>query len=223
MYTLEAGVIRSHAVELQARNGLHALFGHILLGEDNGQFLGTVVTVVEEDYNITFLDGTVEATVHNRLDEFIRNAFVVGLLHSLDHIRSNLAFTVYQQIVGNLHTLPTFVTVHGIETSHDGSNLAGRLLAMGSQLLNEAFTALRVGITTVHKTVDEGILDTVFLGNIAEFEQMVKELCTPPLLVSPIKWIFLPFSFAYEKAETISLFFRMLPSAQARLIFTKSW
>ena len=50
-----------------------------------------------------------------------------------------------------------------------------------------------------------------------------KELCTPPLLVSPIKWIFLPFSFAYEKAETISLFFRMLPSAQARLIFTKSW
>ena len=39
MYTLEAGVIRSHAVELQARNSLHALFGHILLGEDNGQFL----------------------------------------------------------------------------------------------------------------------------------------------------------------------------------------
>ena len=174
MYTLEAGVIRSHAVELQARNGLHALFGHILLGEDNGQFLGTVVTVVEEDYNITFLDGTVEATVHNRLDEFIRNAFVVGLLHSLDHIRSDLPFTVYQQIVGNLHTFPTFVTVHGIETSHDGSNLAGRLLTMGSQLLNEAFTALRVGITTVHKAVDEGILDTVFLGNIAEFEQMVK-------------------------------------------------
>lgn len=96
MYTLEAGVIRSHAVELQARNGLHALFGHILLGEDNGQFLGTVVAVVEEDYNITFLDGTVEATVHNRLDEFIRNAFVVGLLHSLDHIRSDLSFTVYQ-------------------------------------------------------------------------------------------------------------------------------
>jgi hypothetical protein len=75
---------------------LHALFGHILLGEDNGQFLGTVVTVVEEDYNITFLDGTVEATVHNRLDEFIRNAFVVGLLHSLGHIRSDLSFTVYQ-------------------------------------------------------------------------------------------------------------------------------
>ena len=72
---------------------------------------------------------------------------------------------------------------------------------MSSQLLNETFTTLRVGITTVHKTVDEGILDTVFLGNIAEFEQMVKELCTPPLLVSPIKWIFLPFSFAYEKAE----------------------
>ncbi len=43
---------------------LHALFGHILLGEDNGQFLGTVVVVVEEDYNITFLDGTVETTVH---------------------------------------------------------------------------------------------------------------------------------------------------------------
>ena len=50
-----------------------------------------------------------------------------------------------------------------------------------------------------------------------------KELCTPPLLVSPMKWMFFPCSLAYEKAETISLFFKILPSAQARLIFTRSW
>ena len=93
----------------------------------------------------------------------------------------------------------------------------------GSQLLNEAFTALRVGITTVHKAVDEGILDTVFLGNIAEFEQMVKRAVHATVAGQSHKVDILAVSFAYEKAETISLFFRMLPSAQARLIFTKSW
>ena len=163
MYTLERSIVRSHTVVLQAGNSVHALFRHILLSQDDSQFLGTVVTIVEEDNHVTFLDSTVAAGIYNRLDEFIGYTFIVRLLHGLNHIRRNLSLTVYKQVVSHFHTFPTLVTVHGVETAYDGSNLTGRLFAMRRQLFDEALTALRVGIATVHEAMDKCILDTVFL------------------------------------------------------------
>jgi len=77
MNTLERRIIRSHAIKLQARNSMHTLFRHILLSQHNSQFLGTVVTVVEEDNHITFFDGTVYGRIIDRFDEFICNTFIV--------------------------------------------------------------------------------------------------------------------------------------------------
>ena len=163
MYSLERSVIRSHAIVLQVRNSVHALLRHILLSQDDSQFLGAVVAVVEENNHITFLDRTVAIGVYNRLDELIGYTFIVRLLHSLNHVGSHLAFTVYQQVISNFHTFPTFVTIHSVETAYNGSNLTGRLPAMCRQLLDEALTALRVGIAAIHEAMDECILNAIFL------------------------------------------------------------
>ena len=56
---LEACIVWSHAVVLQVLDGVHAFLWHILLSQYLGQLLGTVVTVVDEDNNITLLDSTV--------------------------------------------------------------------------------------------------------------------------------------------------------------------
>ena len=80
------------------------------------------------------------------------------------------AVTVYQQIISYLHTFPTFITVHCIETAYNRSNLTCRLFTMCSQLLNKALAALRVSITTIHETMNECIVNTIFFSNIAKFE-----------------------------------------------------
>ena len=125
VHTLEGSIVRSHAIILQTGNSVHSLLGHILLSKHDSQFLGTVVTIVEEDNYVTFLDSTVEVRVYNRFDELIGYALIVRLLHGLDHVGSNLTFSVYQQVISHFHTFPTFVAVHGIETAYDGSNLTG--------------------------------------------------------------------------------------------------
>ena len=123
MYAFERCIIRSHAVVLQARNDVHALFRHILLSQHYGQLFRTVVTIVEEDNYITFLNGSVEVTIYNRLDKFVRHTFVIRFLHSLNHIGSYFTFAVYQQVISHFHTFPTFVAIHCIETTYDRSNL----------------------------------------------------------------------------------------------------
>ena len=123
MYTFERSVIRSHTVILQSRNGVHACFRHILLSQHNGQLFGTVVTIVEEDYHVTFFDCSVDIGIYNRLDKFVRHTFIVRFLHCLNHIGCLLSFTVHQQIVCFFYTFPTFVTIHCVITTDDGSDL----------------------------------------------------------------------------------------------------
>ena len=71
--------MRSHAIILQTGNSVHSLLRHILLSQHDSQLLGTVVTVVEEDNYITFLDSTVEVRVYNRFDELIGYTLIVRL------------------------------------------------------------------------------------------------------------------------------------------------
>ena len=170
--TFEGCIIRSHAVILQSRNRMHTRFRHILLSQYDSQFFSTVVTVVEEDNDITFFDGSVAVGVYNRLDEFVRYTFIVRFLHSLNHIGSFLTLAVYQQVIGFLHTFPTFVTVHSIITSDDRSDLACRFLAVCRKFFDKSLATLRVSVTTVHEAVDECIVDAVFFGDVAKFEKM---------------------------------------------------
>ena len=80
MNTLEACIVRSHTEILQVRNSLHSCFRHILLSQNDSQFFGTVVTVVEEDNDVAFFDSSYRFTVfyvYDRFDEFVRYAFCV--------------------------------------------------------------------------------------------------------------------------------------------------
>ena len=174
MNTLERCIIRSHTVILQSRNSLHTCFRHILLSQYNSQFLCTVVTIVEEDNYITFLDSTIEVCINDRFDKFISYTFVVRFLHSLNHISSFLSSTVYQQVVSFFYTFPTFVTVHCIETTNNRSNLTSRLCTMSCQFFDKSFTTLRVCITTIHEAVDKCIFQSVFFSNVAQFEQVIQ-------------------------------------------------
>ena len=173
--TLERCIVRSHAVELQVLDSHHALFRHIFLSQYDSQFLRTVVTVVEEDHYVAFLDSTVYSRIVDWLDEFVSYTFIVRFLHSLYHVSSILTLTCYQEVVSFLHTFPTLVAVHGIETAYDRSDSTSALSAVSSQLFDEALTALRVSITTVHEAVDECTFAyTVFLSDIAKLEQVIE-------------------------------------------------
>ena len=146
-----------HFMGLTSNGGVHSSFDHLFKLCDISKEYG-----IENTFIHCFMDGRdtdpksgkgfIEQLTAHCEKSAGKIASIVGRFYAMDRDkrweRSNLAFTVYQQIVGNLHTFPTFVAVHGIETSHDGSNLAGRLLAMSSQLLNETFTTLRQIVQT---------------------------------------------------------------------------
>ena len=175
MHALEGSVVWSHAVELEAGNGGHALVFHVLLGQHDGQFLGAVVAVVEEDNHIALLDGAVHGAVVDGLNELVGNAVVVTLLHGGNHVGGLLALAGYDEVVGNLNALPALVAVHCIEAAHDAGNVGIACLgALGGQLLDEALTALRVGVAAVHEAVHIGVADAVLLADFHQLEQVVK-------------------------------------------------
>ena len=174
MHALETGIVRRHAIVLQARYRRHALLRHVLLSEHYGQLLGTVVAVVEENHHVAFLDSSVDRRIVDSLHKFVGHAFVVRLLHGSHHIRCLLALAFHQKVVSLFHTLPTLVAVHGVETADDGSDDATRLFAFSLQLFDETLTAFRVGVAAVHETMHVSMFDAVSLGNAAQREQMIQ-------------------------------------------------
>ena len=90
------------------------------------------------------------------------------------NVLSLFALTLHEQVVGLFHTFPALVAVHGIEPSHDRGDGSIIGLAHLSELTDEAYTALRVGIASVHETVYEGILQSVFLADFHEAEEMIE-------------------------------------------------
>ena len=173
---LEFGIVRGHAAVIE-RQRVHPFGGHVLLREHDGQLLGAVVAVVEEDHHVAGTDRPdgfpLGVDTHDRLDELVGHVGVVGLLHGGDHVRRRLADTVHELIVGHLHTLPALVAIHRIVTADDRRDDARRLRRMALQRLNETLAAVRVGIAAVHEAVYIGMLDAVGLGDVAEFVEVV--------------------------------------------------
>ena len=156
---------------------MHTCLRHILLSQCYGNLASAVVTVVEEDNHIVWLDSAdcvaLAVNRYDRLNELVGYALCVRSLNSTNHIGSLLANAVNQAVVSNLHTLPTLVTVHCIVATDNRANLTCRLSHMLLQSLNKALTTLRVGIATVHKAVYECILNAVVLRDVAQLEQVV--------------------------------------------------
>ena len=119
---LEVGIVGGHAVVLQAWDDVHALLRHILLREGNGHFLGAVVAEIDENDHVAFLNTSVDSSVVDGLDEFVGHTLVIAFLHGLYHIGGLFAHAIHYQVVAFLHTLPSLVTVHGVETSYNAGN-----------------------------------------------------------------------------------------------------
>ena len=100
---------------------------------------------------------------------------VIAPLYGCHHICLLASFSVDELIIGNLDTFPSFIAVHGVETSDDGCYVRTGPVANLLQVSNESFSASRVGVTAVHETVYEGLVShSIFLGNLDQFEQMVE-------------------------------------------------
>ena len=183
MQPLELGVIGGHAAIVE-RQRVHALLRHILLCEYDGQLLGPVVPVVEEDHHVVRPDHTDRIAVlvdpHDGLHELVGHPFVVRLLHRQRHIGRMFALALDQQVVGHLHTLPTLVAVHRVITAYDRGHDARRSFPhVLFQPFDESLAAVRIGIAAVHKAMHVGTFDTVFIGDVRQFEQVIQRRVHP--------------------------------------------
>ena len=87
----------------------------------------------------------------------------------------SVALRLDEKVVGFLHAVPAFVAVHGVETADNAGDVGVVLVAAGLHLLDESLAATRVGVASVHETVDEHLVfQAVFLADFYEFEQMVE-------------------------------------------------
>ena len=173
MHVLEGGIIGGHAVILQARDDLHALFRHILLGQSDSDLLGAVIPEVEENHHVTLLDAAIDGRVDDGLDELIGYAFVIGFLDGSNHVIALLALTSGQHIVCHLNAVPVVVAVHSVVASNDGGDCTRTLLAVLGNGVDKSLAALRIGVTAIHEAVNIYPFQTVFLGDVAQCHQVL--------------------------------------------------
>ena len=180
MQALEGRVIRRHTAVMQIFQRVHALFRHVLLRQHDSDLFGAVIAVIEEDNHIAVTDTSVASRVHQRLHKLIGifvllSMTVVATLYSSHHIGLFAPLAINQLIVSHLDALPTFVTVHGVETTYDGSYMGAVRIAHALQVLYKTLTAARVGVTTVHEAMHEGLISyAVFLRDLHQLEQVIQ-------------------------------------------------
>ena len=176
VHALVVRVVRSHAVVLEVRDDMHALFRHVLLRESDGHLLGAVVAVVAEDDDIALRNGSERFArlidVNDRFDELVGDSLVVGFLYGLCHVGGRFALAVDHEVVRLTNAIPAFVTVHSIVTTDNGSNASGGVLKVLLRFTNESESALRVGVTSVHEAVEEDFGEVVFLCDVGETEDV---------------------------------------------------
>ena len=160
------------------RQSVHTLLRHILLSKNNSKLLSTVVTEVEEDNYIIRLNQTDRLIIlhcNDRLHKLIGHTCIIRCLHSSDHIGSVLTYAINKLVVSNLHTLPTFVTVHSVVATNNRGNLTTGNCQVVGELLDKALTTLRVGITTIHKAVNKrAVSNAKLLCQVAELKEVVE-------------------------------------------------
>ncbi len=139
MHSGERGIVGGHAEILEAGDGVHAGFGHIMLGEYSGELFRAVVAVVEEDHSVALLDGAVDSRVVDRLDKLVGYIGVVAGLNGSSHVGGLGALAVDEEVVGYLDALPTLVAVHGVVADDNRCDLTGAFCAVGFELLDKSF------------------------------------------------------------------------------------
>ena len=175
---LEGSIVRSHAAVVEVRNDVHALFRHILLGENGSDFTCTVIAEVHEDDSIAFLYLCERCTCsicnNYRFDELVGDICIIRRLDTFSSGGESGTFAFSEKVISLFYTCPSLVTVHCIETAADCGNLSGALCHVFLEVSHEALAAVRVCITAVHEAVYIDILQAIFFGNVQELVVMVE-------------------------------------------------
>ena len=173
----ELGIVGGHAAIVEG-HGVHPLGGHVLLRQHDGQLLGAVVAVVEKDHHVVGADHAdglpVLVDAHERLDELVRNALVIGFLDGFDHVRRTLADAADQRVVGNLDPFPALVAIHRVVAPDHRGDLARRGCEVLFEVGDEPLAAVRVGVAAVHEAVHEGIFEAVGRRDVAQLEKVLE-------------------------------------------------
>ena len=153
---------------------MHPFLWHILLCEYFGQLLSTVITEVDEDNDVTLLDCSIYRRVVDRLDKLVCHTLCIACLNRFNHVSSLYTLAFNEQVVCFLHTVPTLVTVHCIETTNDRSNMCAICVTHLLDVSNETSTTLWVSVTSVHEAMNVNILEVVLLSNLNQLEEVVE-------------------------------------------------
>ena len=120
------------------------------------------------------LDTAVLAVANNGLQELIILVLGVSLLDCLDWITTLLTIAQDHTLHGDLNSLPSLITVHGIVSTNNCCNLANSdLLGLLQQLLHVSSSRLGVGVSPVTKEMDVDMRDSDVLGNSQESVEVV--------------------------------------------------
>ena len=130
-------------------------------------------TVVEEEDGIVLLDAALITTDNDGLEEFVVLALLVALLDRRNGVGAGLTLAEVQALEGNLDTLPSLITIHGIVTADNGGKLTSANLLDGlKELLHVTSAGLGVGVATIAEEVDEDLGDASLLGGPEEGIEM---------------------------------------------------
>ena len=72
---------------------------------------------------------------------------------------------------------------------------------MSIKLFYKAFTAFRIGIPAIHKTMDKYILEIIFFGYITKFKKMIERTMYSSIRSQSHKMDILPFFFCIRKSR----------------------
>ena len=83
------------------------------------------------------------------------NYWRIGLLNCGHCIGCFFANAIYQGIISEFYAFPSFVAVHGIIASADGSDFSGGFIQMLLQIGNKTQAAFRIGIASICKCMNK--------------------------------------------------------------------
>ena len=131
---------------------------------------------VEEDNAVVLPDRSHRRAVFrndNGHHKLIRHARIIRSLHRRLRVFRQNAFSIDQRRICLFHALKPVVPVHGIIAPHHGRNLtAAERFKLVLQRMDVAFAAFRRHIASIHKAVDEHILQAVVPRQLHECIQV---------------------------------------------------
>ena len=161
MKAFKCCIIRCHCAIMQWYC-FHSLVREIFLGKGNSELPCPVITKVNKDNHISFLDCSYRITIiinhDDRFHKLISNTCIIRLLHGTEYVGCRCSFAVDNKVVSLLNSFPSFIPVHCIISSYKRSYLTVRFAQVVEQVLHISLSASRIGITSVTKAMYKNLL-----------------------------------------------------------------